>query len=125
MIPKLLSSSSIIGSSIKNAIGEDIGDIKELMIDWKRGSVAYAVMSFGGFMGFSEKLFAVPLESFEFDTADTKERIMLNVDKEVLENAPGFDKDNWPQHLDYTYIDSIYAHYGRAPYSARKAEVVM
>lgn len=125
MTPTLLSTSSIIGMSVKNATGQDIGHIKEIMIDWKNGNVAYVVMSFGGIMGFGEKLFAIPMEAYEFDTADVNDRIMLNLDKEIFEKAPGFDKDNWPQHLDHEFIDSVYAHYGYSPYSTRHLNTVV
>lgn len=118
MTPNLLSSSTIAGTNVTNANGEDIGEIKDLMIDWENGTVAYAVLSFGGFLGFGEKLFAIPMEAFEFN-AGTSNRIVLNVDKEVLEDAPGFDKDNWPQSPDSAFIDSVYTHYGYEPYSSR------
>ena len=123
MTPKLLSSSSIEGTNVKNLEGESIGEIKDLMIDWEHGSVAYAVLSFGGFMGFGEKLFAIPLESFQFNTDHLEGKIVLNVNKEQLENAPGFDKDNWPQNPDYTFIDSVHTHYGHQPYSSRYTTV--
>lgn len=124
MTPRLLSSSSIEGTNVKNITGEDIGEIKDLMIDWQSGNVAYAVLSFGGVLGFGEKLFAIPIEAFEFDTKDVDARIMLDVDKDKLENAPGFDKDNWPSTANYDFTDSVYTHYGYEPYSSRYAAAV-
>lgn len=109
--PRLLSSTSIEGIDVKNPAGENIGKIKDLMIDWTSGKVAYAVLSFGGFLGMGDKLFAVPLESFEFDTADENDRIVLNVDKEHLEDAPGFDKDHWPNAADHEFTRNVYSHY--------------
>lgn len=117
MTPRLLSASSISGTNVINLQGENIGNIKDLMIDWKNGKVVYAVLSFGGFLGLGDKLFAIPLESFTFESPNHTEYALLNVDKEKLENAPGFDKDVWPQNADYTFIDSVYAHYGYQPYS--------
>ncbi len=119
MTPKVLSASSLEGTTVRNLSDEDIGKIKDLMIDWENGSVAYAVMSFGGFLGMGEKLFAIPLESFKFDNRDGNERAVLDINKEKLENAPGFDPDNWPKDADYTFIDSVYAHYGYDSYSRR------
>ena len=123
MVPKLLSASSIDGTNVRNTVGEDIGKLKDLMIDWNNGNVAYAVMSFGGFLGMGEKLFAIPLESFTFKAAVGvgDEHAVLNVRKEQLENAPGFDKDNWPQQPDYKFIDSVHAFYGYDKYSDRFA----
>jgi hypothetical protein len=66
-----------------------------------------------------EKLFAIPLESFKFDKRDGYEVAMLDINKAKLENAPGFDPDNWPKDADYTFIDSVYAHYGYDSYSRR------
>src|SRR5690606_4099202 len=111
MTPRLLSCSSICDSEIRNSEGESIGEIKDLMINWKDGSVSYAVLSFGGLLGMGDKLFAVPLEAFDFGTGDP-DNVILNVSKESLENAPGFDKDNWPQHHDQQFLDSVYSHYG-------------
>ncbi len=109
--PRLLSSSSITGTDVKNPSGENIGEIKDLMIDWSSGKVAYAVLSFGGFLGMGDKLFAIPLEAFEFDTADSNDRIVLDADKDSLENAPGFDKDNWPNSADNDFTRKVYSHY--------------
>ncbi len=118
MTPKVLSASSIDGTSVVNPAGENIGKIKDVMIDWKNGNVAYVVISFGGFLGMGEKLFAIPLEAFKFSDVEG-EHATLNVDKEKLENAPGFDKDNWPQNPDYSFIDSVHTHYGYEPFSGR------
>lgn len=67
---------------------------KDLVLDPRTGRVAYAVLDFGGFLGIGNKLFAVPLESMTLDTK--AHRFVLDVDKERLENAPGFDKSDWP-----------------------------
>lgn len=119
MTPRVLSASSIKGTTVRNLSDQDIGKIKDLMIDWGHGSVAYAVLTFGGFLGMGEKHFAVPLESFKFDKRDGYECAILDINKEKLENAPGFDPDNWPKDADYTFIDSVYAHYGYDSYARR------
>ena len=117
MTPRLLSATTLEGTNVKNRAGKDVGEIEDLMIDIESGSVAYAVLSFGGFLGIGEKLFAVPLEAFEFrNTGQVDAHIVLDIDKEKLENAPGFDKDNWPQNPDKTFITSVYGHYGVEPY---------
>ncbi|MBS0310422.1 MAG: PRC-barrel domain-containing protein, partial [Proteobacteria bacterium] len=61
----ILSSSTISGDKVVNRQGEDLGDIKDLMIDVENGRVAYAVLEFGGFLGLGSKLFAVPLSAME------------------------------------------------------------
>ncbi|MEX2595108.1 MAG: PRC-barrel domain-containing protein [Anditalea sp.] len=118
MTSRLLSSSSLSGTNIRNLKGENIGEIKDLMIDWKNGTVAYAVLSFGGFLGLGEKLFAIPLEAFNFNEHHGIDaHVVLDIDKERLENAPGFDKNNMPNHADNTFLDTIYKHYGYGSYN--------
>jgi len=111
-----LSASSLNGDNVKNAQGEDLGTIKDIMIDTANGQVEYYVLSFGGFLGMGNKLFAVPPQSLNVDTKN--ECMILNIEKEKLKNAPGFDEDNWPSTADNTFRDSVYDYYG---HSYRKA----
>lgn len=106
----ILSSTSITGTNVTNAKGESLGEIKDLMIDTQTGTVNYAVLSFGGFLGLGDKYFAVPFEAFTVN--ETTETFVLNVSKDVLENAPGFDKDNWPKSSDHRFWNSLYDVYG-------------
>jgi hypothetical protein len=70
--------------------------------------------SFGGFLGMGDKYFAIPWNAFHFNLKEN--RAVLNVDKKLLENAPGFDKDNWPNMVDSIWGTSIFKHYGYTPY---------
>jgi len=90
--PKVLSASSICSDRVWNDSGEALGAIEELMIDVNTGQIAYAVLSFGGFLGFGDKLFAIPWNALKLDAAN--QVLKLNVERKVLESAPGFDKDN-------------------------------
>jgi hypothetical protein len=111
----VVSASKIIGEAVVNRQNENLGEIHELVIDAREGRLAYAVLSFGGFMGMGKKLFALPWEAFEF--ASTENKLILNVDKEKLKAAPGFDKDTkWPDFADRTWGEGIYSYYGYAPY---------
>jgi sporulation protein YlmC with PRC-barrel domain len=114
--PRVLSASSIIGNKVLNPEGEQLGTIKDLVIDLDDAQIAYAVLSFGGFMGLGDKLFAIPLEALTFDTRDN--HVILDVDKEVLRNAPGFAKDKWPDTAQYEggWLLDIYEYYGYSPY---------
>ena len=123
MTPRTLSSSSIVGTNVRNRAEEDLGSIQDLMIDTNDGSIAYVVLSFGGFLGMGDKYFAIPMEAFIIDAE--KEEFVLNVTKEKLENAPGFDKDNWPSSADTAFIDSIYSHYGYEPYYKRRSATTL
>ena len=105
-----LSSTSLVGTTVRNREGETLGDLKDLMVDLTNGRVEYAVLDFGGFLGIGNKLFAVPLEAFRPDTVE--EQLVLDIDKARLENAPGFDSDNWPNAADDSFTEQVYAYYG-------------
>ena len=114
--PRVLSAGSIIGNKVINREGEPLGTIKDLVIDLDDAQIAYAVLSFGGLLGLGDKLFAIPLEALAFNVRDNS--VMLDVDKEVLKNAPGFDKDRWPNDAQYDagWLVDIYEYYGYSPY---------
>jgi sporulation protein YlmC with PRC-barrel domain len=111
---RVLSASTLKGDSVRNSAGEDLGKIDQIMIDIPTGQVAYAVLSFGGVLGIGDKLFAVPWSSLTVD--EDEQCFILDVDKQTLETAPGFDKDNWPDMADAAWGESIYTHYGATPY---------
>lgn len=110
----LLSASTLIHTDVENPVGEDLGRIEELMIDLGSGRIAYAVLSFGGFLGLGDKLFAIPWEALKVDTE--QEKIILDVDKEMLKYAPGFDKDHWPDTSEHAWLVDVYDYYGYRPY---------
>lgn len=98
-----------MGEDVSNRQGEDLGDIKEIMLDMQTGQIAYAVLSFGGIMGMGDKLFAVPWQALELDTEN--KRFILDVPKQKLQNAPGFDKDNWPDMASQQFGSDIHSFY--------------
>jgi len=119
--PQVLPATSMIGSKVVNPAGDQLGTLKELVIDLEEGQIMYAVLSFGGFMGMSDKLFAMPWEAFMLNAKD--HTFILDVEKEVLKEAPGFDKDHWPDnaHEVFTlreagWLLDIYEYYGYSPY---------
>jgi sporulation protein YlmC with PRC-barrel domain len=89
-----LTATSIIGDKVENFEGEDLGEIKNLMVNLELGCVEYAVLEYGGIMGMGSKLFAIPYKALTLDPE--RKVFLLNRDKESLKNAPGFDKDHWP-----------------------------
>ena len=111
---RVLSAGALAGDSVRNRAGDDLGTIEEIMLDLEEGRIAYAVLSFGGFLGIGDKLFAVPWEALELNTAE--HGFILDVDKQTLQNAPGFDKDNWPDMADLAWASQVHAHYGQDPY---------
>ena len=110
--PALMGADTLLGNDVYNKDGEDLGDIKEFMLDMATGRVAYAVLSFGGVLGMGDKLFAVPFSALALDTVN--KRFTLDVLKESLKDAPGFDKDHWPSMADKTWASGVHRFYGAA-----------
>ena len=101
--PKVLTASTLKGDKVTNAKGEDLGKVEEIMLELATGRVAYVVLSFGraGWMP-NNKLFAVPWEVLSISHHDKK--FILNVSKETLKSAPGFDRDKWPDVADFGWL---------------------
>jgi sporulation protein YlmC with PRC-barrel domain len=114
--PALMGADTLLGNDVYNDANESLGTIKELMIDMQSGRIAYAVLSFGGFLGMGDRLFAVPWQALKLDTAN--KRFTLNVSKDKLKNAPGFDKDHWPSMADTTWATGVHSFYGVSGYNS-------
>lgn len=111
--PEMMGAETLVGNKVYDTEGEALGGIKEIMLDMRSGRVSYAVLSFGGFLGMGQKLFAVPWEALELDTKE--KRFVLNVEKGRLKDAPGFDKDHWPDMADQSWAREIHSYYGTTP----------
>src|SRR5674476_273324 len=109
---QFLTASTIKGEKVINKDGEHLGKIEDLMIDLENRRVVYAILSFGGFLGIGDKHFAIPLEALSH--RPNERDFTLDVSKDVLEKAEGFDKDNIPSNREA--LASIYTHYGYKPY---------
>jgi len=112
--PRVLAADTLTGDKVVNLQNEDLGKIEHLMIDLGTGRIAYAVLSFGGFLGMGDKLFAIPWSALTVDTFE--KRFILQVDKELLKRAPGFDKEQWPNMADRAWGTQVFKYYGAKPY---------
>ena len=112
--PEVMDAGTLIGDSVVNADDEDLGKVEAIMLDVQSGRIAYAVLSFGGFLGMGTKLFAIPWSALALDTEE--KRFILDVPKEKLENAPGFDKDHWPAMADQSWARELHSYYDVTPY---------
>jgi sporulation protein YlmC with PRC-barrel domain len=112
--PRVLAADTLTGDKVVNLQNEDLGKIEHLMIDLGTGRIAYAVLSFGGFLGMGDKLFAIPWSALTVDTLE--KRFILQVDKELLKGAPGFDKEQWPNMADRAWGTQVFKYYGAKPY---------
>lgn len=112
--PRIMAADTLEGDKVVNSAGDDLGEIKDIMIDVPSGRVAYAVLSFGGLLGMGDKLFAIPWQALQLDPQN--HCFILDVDKERLKSAPGFDKDHWPSMADQRWATDIHSYYGSRPY---------
>lgn len=104
--------SKLVGMEVHNAKGENLGEIKDLVMDLRTGQIRYAALSFGGFLGVGDKLFAVPLSALKVKHDGEDTYFVLNVEKERLKTAPGFNESAWPDFGNAQWIASIDAFYG-------------
>ena len=112
--PAIMDAKTLTGDGVVNTKGEDLGKIEAIMLDVASGHIAYAVLSFGGFLGMGTKLFALPWAIFTLDAGE--KRFILDVSKEKLESAEGFDKDRWPSMADPEWATRLHTYYGVTPY---------
>lgn len=110
----VLSAATLAGDPVKNSAGQDLGKIEDVVIDVSAGTVAYAVISFGGFLGMGGKLFALPWSVLKLN--EEQKEFVLDVPREILEQAEGFDKNNWPDMADPLFREQIYAYWTRREY---------
>lgn len=112
--PFLMAADTLEGNPVIGPGGDKLGKVDHIMLDVPGGRIAYAVLSFGGFLGMGGKLFAVPWSALTLDVQ--RKSFVLGIEKEVLEAAPGFDKDHWPSMADEQWATSIHEYYGQPPY---------
>ncbi len=110
---KSLGASTIMQFQVENSAGEKLGTIKDVIIDLSTGCASYGVLSFGGFLGLGDKLFAIPWS--KLIPSEKDKTFILDVPKEKLEQKRGFDKSNWPDFSDPQWRTETYRYYGAKP----------
>ena len=120
--PYVMAASTLDGDKVMSSDGEDVGKIKEIMLDVYTGRIAYAVMSSGGFLGIGDKLLAIPWSALTLDT--DRKCFLLTATADTVKNAPGFDKDHWPAMADVTWGSSLHQYYNRTPYWSAASEPI-
>lgn len=109
--PHAMRASKIIGKNVENANGDRIGEIKDMVVDMQNERVRYVVLSHGGMLGIGDKLFAYPM-SMVTTEGTNRDKLVMNVNKEQLDKAPGFEKNKWPDFADSSYTGRIDEYYG-------------
>jgi sporulation protein YlmC with PRC-barrel domain len=105
-----------MGMNVTNPNNDDVGKIKELVLDPRRSRVSYFVMQSGGFLGMGDKSFAIPWTALTIDSKEKKDKLILNVTKERLEKAPEFVAKDWDRMSDPVWLGDVYKYYGVRPY---------
>jgi len=111
----LFRASQLIGMGIQNNAGKDVGNINDLVLDASTGKIHYAAVTYGGFLGIGNKMFAVPFEAFKFqrDPKDAERSVLvLNVTEQQMEGAEGFDEKNWPDFANNNFTSDLDRRYG-------------
>lgn len=110
----LISADKVEGTPVYNRGGEKLGTVDSIMIDKRGGNVAYAVMSFGGFLGIGEKYHPLPWSVLDYDVSQGG--YVVDLDRDVLEGAPTIDSSEDFDWADETWGRRVHDYYGAAPY---------
>jgi PRC-barrel domain len=110
----LIASDKVQGTNVYNTSGDSLGAIHDVMIDKPSGKVAYAIMSFGGFLGIGNQYHPLPWSVLKYDPR--LGGYVVNLDKTRLEGAPSYDVDAEPDWSDRSYETKIHDYYGVGPY---------
>jgi sporulation protein YlmC with PRC-barrel domain len=105
--------SKIKGMDVRNDANENLGSVDELVIDVTKGHVKYVALSFGSALTGGNKLFAVPLSHCTLAHANDKTFLLMHVSQDALKNAPGFDKNHWPDMANPTWSKETDAYFER------------
>ena len=111
---RLIAADKVEGTSVENTKGESLGSIYRVMIDKYTGKVAYAVMSFGGFLGIGDRYHPLPWSVLHYDT--NAGAYVIDLDKRVLEGAPTFGRDETVNWDDRAWGTRVHDYYGVPPY---------
>lgn len=105
---KYLTATAIIGDDVLNSDGDKIAEIKDIMVNIRRGFIEYVVIETNDFFGMKSRLFAIPFEELKLKAS--KKAFILEHKDEIIKNAPGFDKDHWPETNSHHYssVDSYW-----------------
>ena len=110
----LISADKVEGTAVYNRAGEKLGTVGKIMIDKISGRVAYAVMSFGGFLGMGESYHPLPWNVLDYDTK--MGGYVVDLDPEVLKGAPTFGRGETVDWRDEAWNRRLYEYYGVPPY---------
>lgn len=106
----LIGSDKVDGTAVYGADDRKIGTIQRVMIDKVSGKVAYAVVSFGGFLGMGEDYYPLPWANLTYDTRLQGYRVGVTEDQ--LKGAPKYNPNTDWDWSDRARDESVYGYYG-------------
>ena len=112
--PRVIATDTLKGDDVLNTAGDKLGTLDEIILDVPGGRIAYAVLSTGGLLDIGDKLLAIPWRALTLDPES--KCFILDVSKERLDRAPGFDKDHWPAMADKAWAREVHTYYRARPY---------
>src|ERR1700761_4088434 len=83
---RAIRANKVIGTTVRNAAGESIGKVEDVVLDKNSNNIMFAVVGFGDFLGMGEKYHPVPWSTLNYD--DSQSAYIVNFTKEQLEAAP-------------------------------------
>ena len=101
----LVRASELMEHAVYNNQDEQVGTIYDVVLDTQSGQIKYAAVSTGGFLGLGDSLHAVPWKALKCEMRDGEQVCVLDIDRETLEDAKGFDQDNWPNMANRQWRD--------------------
>jgi len=106
----LIAADKVTGTAVYNRQGDKLGSVYDLMLNKSTGQVAYAVMSFGGFLGMGESYHPLPWRALTYDAR--QDGYVVDIDRRRLEGAPNYTASAEPNWSDRTYGQSVDRYYG-------------
>jgi sporulation protein YlmC with PRC-barrel domain len=111
---RLIAADQVEGTRVYNRAGENLGSVEDIMIDKLSGKIAYAVVSFGGFLGMGDRHYPLPWEKLDYDT--NMGGFVVDLDKKMLEGAPSYTDEESVGWEDPTWGRRVNDYYGARPY---------
>jgi len=106
----LIAADKVEGTAVYNTQGESLGTIHNVMIEKRSGKVAYAIMSFGGFLGMGKEYHPLPWNLLKYDT--DRGGYVVNLDKRKLEGAPHYSDEQSVAWGDAAWDRKVHDYYG-------------
>lgn len=110
----MLRGSDVLNAKVFSQQGEELGHVRDFLLDPKTGNITYAVLGSGGWQGFGEKYALIPWSLVKQDEQNA-ENYILQADREKIRTAPTFERDHWATVLQPGYLAKVQEHFSAAP----------